>query len=84
VQVATDGAVTYRLDGREIDRDDLWHVRAYPAPGAILGLSPIAYTAQSVGVGLAAEAFGAKFFGGGAVPSGVLATDQRLGHEQLE
>ena len=33
VNVAGDGTVTYRLDGREIDRDDLWHLRAYPTPG---------------------------------------------------
>ena len=54
VQVATDGTVTYRLDGREIDRDDLWHLRAYPTAGSLLGLSPIGYAAQAVGVGLAA------------------------------
>ena len=84
VQVATDGAVTYRLDGREIDRDDLWHLRAYPWPGSLLGLSPIAHCAQSVGVGLAAEKFGAQFFGDGATPSGVLATDQRLSCDQAE
>ena len=53
-----------------------------PTPGAILGLSPIAYAAQSVGVGLAAETFGAKFFGDGATPSGLLTTDQRLSNEQ--
>ena len=84
VQVATDGAVTYRLDGRKIDRDDLWHLPAYPWPGSLLGLSPIAHCAQSVGVGLAAEKFGAKFFGDGATPSGLLTTDQRLSTEQAE
>jgi HK97 family phage portal protein len=84
VNVGTDGVVTYRLDGREIDRDDLWHLRAYPWPGSLLGLSPIAHCAQSVGVGLAAEAFGAKFFGDGATPSGVLASDQRLGRDQVD
>ena len=82
VQVATDGTVTYRLDGREIDRDDLWHLRAYPTPGSLLGLSPIGHAAQSVGVGLAAETFGAQFFGDGATPSGLLTTDQRLSNEQ--
>jgi HK97 family phage portal protein len=82
VQVDTDGTVTHRLDGREVDRDDLWHLRAYPTPGALLGLSPIGYAAQSVGVGLAAEQFGAKFFGDNGTPSGVLTSDQRLTVEQ--
>src|SRR5215203_3974885 len=84
VQVATDGTVTYRLDGSEVDRDDLWHVRAYPTPGSILGLSPIGYAAQAVGVGIAAEKFGAQFFGDGATPTGVLATDQRLNNDQAQ
>jgi len=84
VQVATDGTVTYRLDGSEVDRDDLWHVRAYPTPGSILGLSPIGYAAQAVGVGIAAEKFGAQFFGDGATPTGVLATDQRLSNDQAQ
>ena len=84
VNVATDGTVNYRLDGRAIDRDDLWHLRAYPAPGAILGLSPIAYCAQAVGVGLAAERFGAGFFGDGATPTGLLTTEQRLSYDQAQ
>ena len=72
----------YRLDGQEIDRDELWHLRAYPVAGQVLGLSPIAYAMQTIGLGLAAEQFGAKFFGDGATPSGLLTTDQRS-HPEL-
>jgi HK97 family phage portal protein len=77
----TDRTVTWRLDGQEIDRDEVWHRRAYPVPGEVLGLSPIAHAAQSIGLGLAAEQFGAEFFGDNATPSGVLTSDQRLTRE---
>jgi HK97 family phage portal protein len=73
-----DRAVMWRLDGQEIDRDELWHRRAYPVPGQVLGLSPIGHAAQSIGLGLAAEQFGAKFFGDNATPSGLLTTDNHL------
>lgn len=75
-------AVEYRLDGRVIDRDDLWHLRAYPVAGSPLGLSPVAYARQSIGLGLAAETFGAKFFGDNATPAGILTSDQVLTRDQ--
>jgi HK97 family phage portal protein len=77
-----DRSVTWRLDGQQIDRDEVWHRRAYPVPGEVLGLSPIAHAAQSIGLGLGAEAFGAKFFGDNATPSGLLSTEQRLNRGQ--
>jgi HK97 family phage portal protein len=61
---------------------DLWHVPAYTVPGTPVGLSPIDYARQQIGLGLASEAFGAKWFGDGAIPSAVLSTDQQLTGEQ--
>lgn len=61
---------------------DLWHVPTYTVPGTPVGLSPIDYARQQIGLGLASEAFGAKWFGDGAVPSAVLSTDQQLTGEQ--
>jgi HK97 family phage portal protein len=72
----------WRLDGQEIDRDELWHVRAYSSPGQVLGLSPVDYARQAIGLGLAAEKYGAQFFGEGATPSGTLNSDQRLNRGQ--
>jgi HK97 family phage portal protein len=75
-------AVIWRLDGREIDRADLWHKRAYPMPGEPLGLSPVGYLAQCIGVGLAAEDYGATYFRDATTPAGLLTTDQRLNRAQ--
>jgi len=51
---------------------DILHIRGFRAPGQLKGLSPIEYARQAIGLGLAAEQFGAEFFGQGAHPSGVL------------
>ena len=73
-----------RVGGQEVDRADLWHVKAYPVAGSILGMSPIAYAREAIGLGIAAERFGALFFGDGATPQGALTTDQRINAEQAE
>jgi len=76
------GAVEYRIDGREVDPASIWHVKAYTSAGNVLGLSPIGHARQSIGLGLAAERYAARFFGDNATPSGLLTTDQRINGEQ--
>jgi HK97 family phage portal protein len=83
VQATPDGTI-WRLDGQEIDRADLWHRRAYPMPGEPLGLSPIAYFANTIGLGLAAETFGARFFRDAGIPTGLLTSDTTLNPETAE
>jgi HK97 family phage portal protein len=81
---AEDGRWVIRIAGKEYSRADLFHVKAFPWPGSLLGLSPIAYAREAIGLGLGAERYGAKFFGDSAIPSGVLTSDQRIGKEQAE
>jgi HK97 family phage portal protein len=69
------GPVTWFLDNNEIDRwpaGQLWHIPVYPIPGTPLGLSPIRYAAETVGLGLAVQRFGAQWFGDGAHPTSIL------------
>src|SRR6266540_4033050 len=49
VMVDPDGRVAYRYKGREINREDLWHVRAFVTAGSPVGLSPIAYRHDTIG-----------------------------------
>jgi HK97 family phage portal protein len=84
VGVQANGRVIWRIDGQEVDPASIWHVKAYTAPGQLLGLSPVAYAKQTIGVGLAAERYGARWFGDQAIPSGVLTSDQRLGQEAAD
>jgi HK97 family phage portal protein len=84
VQVLEDGRLLYRVNGKEIDREDVWHVKAFTMPGSVMGLSPVEYARQAIGLGLAAEEFGARFFGDGATPSGLLTTDLPIDENQAK
>jgi HK97 family phage portal protein len=48
------------------------HVPGFMLPGSKVGLSPIGCAQQTIGLGFAAEQFGAQFFGSGATLSGVI------------
>lgn len=60
-----------------LTQQEIWHVRIFTLDG-LVGLSPIAYARQAIGLGLATEEHGARLFGNGAVTSGVLQTEQEL------
>lgn len=63
-----------------LSQDEIWHVRTLTTD-SLVGLSPISYARQAIGLGLATEEHGARLFGNGAVSSGVLQTDQTLTDE---
>jgi HK97 family phage portal protein len=60
---------TYWLGTQELYRDNVIHMRAYLRPGSAVGMSPVEYHAEKIGLGLAAEKFGAEFYGGGGHPT---------------
>ena len=51
--------------------DQIFHIKGLSLYG-VKGLSPIAQAREAVGLSLATEEYGAKFFGNGARPGGVL------------
>jgi HK97 family phage portal protein len=76
VNVSPSGEVTYRFQGQLVDPSDLWHVRAFRYPGSPLGLSPIQYAAETIGLGLSTRRFGQAYFSDGAMPTGILKIGQ--------
>jgi HK97 family phage portal protein len=86
VAVTTDGEGrrVIRVNGVEQNPADLFHVKAYPWPGQLEGLSPIAYAREAMGLGLAAEKYGAAYFGDAMVPSAVLESDQDIKRESAQ
>lgn len=62
---------------------NLFHVPAFRLPGSDVGLSVIQNHRQTLGLGLAAQEYGAKWFRDGAAPSSVLETDQTLTDDQV-
>ena len=83
VERAPSGAVQYRCRGLLGQPDvvlassDVLHIRG-PGDDELIGTSVIAKAAQSIGLGLAMENFGASFFGNGTNMGGVLMHPQRL------
>ena len=84
VNVEGNGSVTYRYKGRPIDPGDLWHVRAFVYPGSPVGLSPISYAAETVGLGLATQRYGREFFKSGATPSGMITVEAPVSQEMMQ
>jgi HK97 family phage portal protein len=85
VTVNREGMVEYRLHGKLQPAEDVWHVRAYRMPGLVVGLSPVEYARQQVGLGLAVEQYGATWFAGGGVPPGTFKnTEQTVDQEQAD
>jgi HK97 family phage portal protein len=84
VQVEANSRIIWRIDGQEVDPASIWHVKAFTAPGQVLGLSPIGHARQAIGLGIAAEKYAAKFFGESAIPSGVLTSDQDIKQDRAD
>lgn len=62
----------------EIPQDRIFHLHGLSLNG-ITGVTPLQMAKESIGLGLAAEEFGARFFGNGGNVNGVLETDDELG-----
>lgn len=63
--------------------NEIHHIRG-PMPKGYLGQSMIALARDAVGLGLAAERFGAHLYKNGVKPSGVLKHPQKIGPEATE
>ncbi len=55
----------------------VWHLRGLSSNG-LVGLTPAQVHKQALGLALATEEFGARWFGGGGIPSGVLEAPMAL------
>jgi len=64
-------APTYKVKHVEVPSTDIVHLRAFTKPGSAIGLSPVQYRAETLGISLAAQGYGAGFYGGGGHPSAV-------------
>lgn len=77
VERLSTGALAYDVaqgDGtrERVYANEMLHIRGFTPAGAIRGISPIGAMKQAIGLGLAAQQFGAQFFGSGANLSGLI------------
>ena len=75
----------YRQDGRDVirDRSQIFHIPGYGYDG-LVGMSMISLSREAIGLGIATETFGGKYFGEGTHPAGVLEMDRTLGENREE
>lgn len=66
--------------GRRFLPEQVLHIAGLGFDG-ILGYSPVTLARQAIGLGIAAEEFGAAFYGNGAMPGGVLETPKKISAE---
>jgi HK97 family phage portal protein len=76
VKITRDGG--WRIGGYDLGVDEVWHRRMMAPPGSRMGLSVIEVHMTSIGLGLDALRFGAKWFQDGGIPSSLLTTEQDL------
>lgn len=74
----------YRINGKIVPNFRIMHIRRYPIAGKAVGMSPVQKAASAIGLGLAAERYGLRYFQDSANPSGILATDSDLSPAQVK
>lgn len=68
----TSAVPIYRYNDVEYSDRDILHIPAFTVPGKRRGLSVIDNAREAIGLGLAAEEFGARFFSQGTTMAGVI------------
>jgi HK97 family phage portal protein len=76
--------LTNGTDQKVYASTEIIHIRAMTQPCQVRGMSPITYLAQTTGLGLAAGEFAARYFGDGAVLSGVISVTGNMKPEDAE
>ena len=71
-----DGVPAWTANGASVPRERMFHRRAYPVAGTLLGASPVAYHADALGLSLSATRFGRQWFQDGGHPGGILSNSE--------
>lgn len=72
------GDLEVRFNSTTLGPDEYWRLVGYTFPGSPVGLSSISYVAETIGLGKAAQAFGADWFSDGGHPSALLTNDKTV------
>ncbi|WP_327253161.1 phage portal protein [Streptomyces sp. NBC_01244] len=63
---------------------DVLHIPGMMLPGEFVGCSPITYARESIGLALASQKYGSKFFANGAVPGAVVEVPGSMSEDGLK
>jgi HK97 family phage portal protein len=76
------GKRVYEVNRLPVDAEDIVHIIGLAYPEAPTGISVLSYARNAIGLGLAAEEFGARFFGSGAHMTGIIEVPGDLDKER--
>lgn len=72
----------YYYQGREVPREDIFHIPWVVEPGHVVGLSPIQAFARTIGVGLSATDYGLSWFDNGGTPPATMRNNAKTVNPQ--
>jgi len=89
VERLEDGMLRYTVSDargrtRRLLQDEVFHLRSAIAPSGLIGVSPVSYARETIGLGLATEEHGARLFSNGARPSGVITVPKAMSDPAFE
>jgi HK97 family phage portal protein len=67
-----EGRLVYKVDDREYDQSEVMHVKGFSLPGHVAGAGILSAQKQGLGIAIALQEYAAKYFDGGAQPTGIL------------
>ena len=70
-----EGRLSYKINDELFDGDRVMHIKNFAMPGQIVGVGIVAAQRQGIGSALAMQEYAAKYFDGGAQPTGILYSD---------
>jgi HK97 family phage portal protein len=71
-------------EGKALTSDDVLHITDMMLPGALKGKGRVEALKENLGLGIALQAFAARFFGGGATTAGIIEYPGTLAKEQAK
>ena len=83
-RTAPGAPIQYTIRNTPIPTDAILHIRGLSLPGSPVGMDPITYAAQGLGLGIAAQDYGATFFSQSAIPAAVIEAPGLVAQEQVE
>ncbi len=78
------GEIVYRdrLSRAKFNTNDIVHIRGLMLPGSLVGLAPVEYAARTLGISIATEEYGSRFFAQGSTVAGILTSEDELTVEE--
>ena len=82
--VVVDGRPQYRTARNVLNPEDVLHIRNFTLPGHVVGYGPLQWNTQSIAQTLAADQYAGEAFMTGAMPDGVLHSENEITSEQAQ